>query len=135
MLQLVSLFPHDLAVVRRGGRWRARLRLRTGRYISVVFSRMVRPWRDTIRWQVDPVLHERRLVTLLVRLDIHNKSIQDLFVIPNIDRSGRFTIKLQDAWLDRGEPIAGLANFCDAVKRVCACSGSTQKKSLGSINK
>jgi DNA invertase Pin-like site-specific DNA recombinase len=43
MLQLVGLFPHDLTVVRRGGRWRSRLRLRNGRHISVLVSRAVRP--------------------------------------------------------------------------------------------
>jgi hypothetical protein len=127
MQQLVGLFPRYLTVIRRGGRWRSRLRLRTGRFISVVFSRTTRPWKDSIRWQVDPVLHERRLVTLLVRLDIHNRVIQDFYLIPNIDRSSRFTIKSQDVWLDRGERVAGLANFCEAVKRVCARSGSGRK--------
>ncbi len=126
MLQLVSLFPHDLAVVRRGGRWRTRLRLRTGRYIAVVFSRTTRPWKDTIRWQVDPVSRERRFLTLLVRLDIHNRSIQDFYVIPNVNRSSRFTLKLKDAWLDRGQRLGSLEDFCDAVKRVCARSKLTQ---------
>jgi hypothetical protein len=122
MLQLVGLFPNDLTVVRRGGRWRTRLRLRTGRYISVVFSRTTRPWKDTIRWQVDPVSHERRFVTLLVRLDINNEAIQDFHVIPNINRMGRFTLKLKDEGLDRGEHLGSLGNFCEAVKGVCARS-------------
>ena len=64
MLQLVSLFPNDLAVDRRGGRWRTRLRLRTGRHISVLVSRSIRPWKNTIRWQVDPVSHEKALCHL-----------------------------------------------------------------------
>ena len=122
MRQLVGLFPNDLTVVRRGGRWRTRLRLRTGRYISVVFSRSTRPWKDTIRCQVDPVLHEHRFVTLLVRLDINNEAIQDFHVIPNINRIGRFTLKLKDEWLDRGEHLGSLANFCEALKEVCARS-------------
>lgn len=118
ILQLVGLFPHDLTVVRRGARWRSRLRLRNGRHISVVISRAIRTWKDSIRWQVDPVPHERGFVTLLVRLDIHNKSMQDFHVLPTIDRGTRFTLKLKDAWLDRGERLGSLASFCEAIRRV-----------------
>jgi DNA invertase Pin-like site-specific DNA recombinase len=127
MLQLVGLYPHQLTVVRRGGRWRTRLRLSNKRYISVVFSRTTRPWKDTIRWQVDPVSHERRFVTLLVLLDSRNESIQHFYVIPSINRRGRFTLKFNDPWLDRGELIASLASFCDAVRRVCAGSKCSSK--------
>jgi hypothetical protein len=56
MLQLVGLFPNDLTLWRRGGKWRTRLGLRNGRHISVIFARTVRPWKSTIRWHVDPVL-------------------------------------------------------------------------------
>jgi DNA invertase Pin-like site-specific DNA recombinase len=127
--QLVKLFPKELLIVQRATRWRRRLRLRTGRHISVLVARATRPWKDEIRWQVDPVSHEGRLVTLLVRLDIHNKTIQDFYVIPNVDRSNRFTVKLEDAWLDRGERLAGLEDFCDVVKRVCVPSSSGKEKS------
>ena len=120
MLRLVALFPHDLAMVRRGGRWRTRLRLCTGRYISVVFSRTIRPWNHAIRSLVDPVPHERRFVTLLVRLDPENASIQDFYVVPNINRSSRFTLKLKDSWLDRGEHLVNLTELCEAVKRAGA---------------
>jgi len=135
MLRLVALFPHDLTMVRRGGRWRARLRLRTGQYISVVFSRTIRPWKNAIRWQVDPVPHERRLVTLLVRLDAQNASIQDFHVVPNIDRSSRFTLKLKDAWLDRGEHLLNLTELCEAVERIGVRGKSAQaKKGRGVVN-
>lgn len=120
MLRLVGLFPNDLTVWRRGRKWRTRLRLRTGRHISVIVSRSVRVWKNTIRWQVDPVLPERRFVTLLVRLDANNESIQDSYVMPSVERRHRFTLKLKDAWLDQGERLDSLANFCDAVKRAYA---------------
>lgn len=126
MLQLVTLFPRDLTIVRRGGRWRTRLRLRTGRYISVVFSRTIRPWDNAIRWVVDPVLQERRFVTLLVRLDPENELIQDFYVVPNINRHSRFTLKLKDAWLDRGEPLLDLTKLREVVKRVGVRARSAQ---------
>jgi len=127
ILQLVGLFPHDLTLFRRGRRWRTRLRFRTGRQISVLFSRSVRPWKDAIRWQIDPISRERRFVTLLVRLDINNQSIQDFYVMPNIEHRNRFTIKMKDAWLDRGELIPSLANFCDALRRVCIHSNRAEQ--------
>jgi hypothetical protein len=83
-------------------------------------SRSVRVWKNTIRWQVDPVLPERRFVTLLVRLDIDNESIQDFYLVPSIKHRHRFTLRLKDAWLDQGERLDCLANFCDAVKRAYA---------------
>jgi hypothetical protein len=72
-------------------------------------------------------------VTLLVRLDINNQSIQDFYVMPNIEHRNRFTIKMKDAWLDRRELIPSLANFCDALRRVCIHSNALNR--LGSTNK
>jgi len=113
------LFPEQVTVIRPGRGLHTQLRLRTGRTISVLISRAIRTWNETIRWRVDGVVRERPLVTLLVRLDTSNQSIQDFHLLPKIDRLGRFTIRLQDPWLDRGERLASLSNFCDAVKRVC----------------
>lgn len=118
MLRLVALFPHDLVIARRGGRWRTRLRMRTGRYISVVFCRTFRPWKTSIRWLVDPIPHERRFVTLLVRLDVQNVLIQDFYVVPSINRNSRFTLKSNDVWLERGEHLLKLSDLCEAVRRV-----------------
>jgi hypothetical protein len=38
----------------------------------------------------------------------------------NIPRgAARFTLKLQDSWLDRGERLGRLEDFGEVVKRVC----------------
>ncbi len=110
--QIVETHSKDVSVVRRGGRWRTRLRLRNGRIVSVLVSRAVRTWKTAIRWQIDPVLHERRSVTLLARLDGENKSFQDFYVLPNVDRRKRFLIELRDKWLERGEKLRRLSQFC-----------------------
>jgi hypothetical protein len=106
-------------VIQRSGRWRTRLRFRTGRCISVLVAKTVRPWKAAIRWQVDPVPAERRFVTLLVRLDIQNISVQDYYLVPKIDYTRRFTLKFQDSWLERGERLGRLEDFGEVVKRVC----------------
>ena len=79
-----------------------------------------------MRWRIDPVQHERRLVTLLARLDEENRSILDLYIFPNIDRRRRFHVSLCDPWLNRGQPLTDLLAFCGVAASVRA------RRSLGS---
>src|SRR5579859_381698 len=120
LARLATMFPDDVSLVRRGGRWRSRLRLRSGLMVSVVVARSIRPWKETIRWQIDPVCHERKYVTLLARLDNENRSFLDFFVLPNIDRARRFHIRRTDPWLSRGLRLNDLSVFCTVVARVQA---------------
>jgi hypothetical protein len=100
---------------------RARLRLRNNGISALCFrGRPTLEGYDPLA--VDPVSLERRLVMLLVLLDIHNRTIQDFHVIPNIDRSSRFTLKLKDPWLHRGERLTTLSNLWATVGRVCGMS-------------
>ena len=109
-------------MIGRRGRWRTRLLVDNRRHVAVLISRAMRPWKETIRWQVDPVPRESRLVTLLARLDPENKAFQDFHVFPTIDRSKRFTIGLCDEWLEQGDCLNHLSDFCSTVKMVCGSS-------------
>jgi hypothetical protein len=57
-------------------------------------------------------------VTLLARLDPENKTLFDFYVLPNIDRSGRFHIRMKDSWLERGVRLEDLSSFRDGVRDV-----------------
>src|SRR5205085_2692427 len=81
--QIQAIFPNQISIVRRGGRWRSRLRLRN-RGISVLISRPFRPWKTTTRWLVDPIRNERNFVTLLARLNVSKDAFQDFHILPNI---------------------------------------------------
>jgi len=116
MERIAAMFPGDVSIVRRGGRWRSRLRLRSGLMVSVVVGRCVRIWKQTRRWRIDPNPHERRLVTLVARLDEANQSFLDFHVFPCLDRRGRFYISLDDPWLKRGRPVPEFLAFCDVVR-------------------
>jgi DNA invertase Pin-like site-specific DNA recombinase len=120
IIQIAATFPDDVSIVRRGGRWRRRLRIKKGVIVSVVIARSVHVWKQTIRWQIDPVWHERRFVTLLARLDEVNGSFLDFYIVPNVDRSHRFHVSLADPWLDRGQPLSDLSDFCEVVQKVTA---------------
>jgi hypothetical protein len=120
MTQITMLSPDKVSVVRRGGKWRTRLQIDHKRHVAVIISRTVRVWKDTIRWQVDPVSHESGLVTLLARLDPDNKEFQDFYVFHKMDRRRRFTISLFDEWLKGGYPLKELSDFCSVVNTACS---------------
>lgn len=118
--QIAAMFPNEVSIVRRGGRWRTRLQMKNGLMVSVLVARCVRVWKQTVRWQIDPVWHERRFVTMLARLNESNCSFLDFHIVPNIHRSRRFHISLADPWLNRGQQLADLRGFCGAVENVRA---------------
>lgn len=120
--KIAALFPKGVSVVRRSGRWRSRLRLRGGGVVSVLVARSTNVWKGTIRWQIDPARRECKLVTLLARLDQENRSFQDFYVLPNIDRQTRFHICHADAWLSRGLRLKDLSEFRVLVDRVRSAS-------------
>jgi hypothetical protein len=122
MSQIVAMFPNDVSIVRRGGRWRGRLRLTSGSMISVLAARSVRTRKETVRWRIDPVRHERRFVTLLARLNENNCGFLDFHVLPNVDRQTRFDTSLSDPWLKRREPLSHLLEFRKVVARVRAAT-------------
>jgi hypothetical protein len=115
--RIQAMFADQISIVRRGGRWRSRLRLRN-RTVSVLVARPFRPWKATIRWIVDPVRKERNFVTLLARLNVSKDAFQDFHILPNVDRRKRFSIGSRDAWLNRGECLSDLSQFSEVVHRV-----------------
>jgi hypothetical protein len=42
----------------------------------------------------------------------------DYYLVPKVDHTRRFTLKLQDSWLERGECLSSLEDFDEVVKRV-----------------
>jgi DNA invertase Pin-like site-specific DNA recombinase len=120
--QIATMFPDEVSIVRRGGRWRSRLRMRSGLMVSVLIARCVHVWKRSVRWQLDPVHHESRLVTLLARLDEENRSFLDFHILPDVDRGRSFHLCLGDPWLERGQPLYDLNVFCEVVNRVNACA-------------
>ena len=122
--RIKNMFADQMSIVRKGGRWRSRLRLRNGPNVSVLISRPLRVWKTTIRWVVDPIRNERKFVTLLARLNVSKDAFQDFHILPNIDRRKRFSIDLRDAWLNRGECLSELSQFCEVVDRVSSARKS-----------
>ena len=87
--------------------------------VSVLVARSVKVWKQALRWHIDPVCHERELITLLARLDEENRSFLDFHIFPNIDRRQRFRVSVADRWLNCGKTLADLSEFCGMVLSVC----------------
>jgi DNA invertase Pin-like site-specific DNA recombinase len=101
--QIVTTFPNDVSIIKRGGRWRSQLRFSNGPLVSVLVARSLRAWKETIRWQIDPIRPECKFITILTRLDANNRSFLDFHVFPRMDRRGRFRICLSNPWLEGGK--------------------------------
>lgn len=117
IVRIRELFPDEVAILRRGGRWRPLLRLWNRVTVSILIVRTIKVWKETVIWQVDPARHECNYVTLLARLDSENRSFLDFHVLPNLDRSKRFHMREADGWLCRGERITDLRQLCHAAGR------------------
>jgi DNA invertase Pin-like site-specific DNA recombinase len=124
LMRIEGMFPDRVSIVRPGLKWRSRLRLTNGSYVSVLVARSMRPWK-TIHWRIVPVLHESGNVTLLARLDEGNRSFLDFHVLPDVDRPKTFNISLSDPWLNRGERLRDLNAFCTVVARADTARAAT----------
>jgi hypothetical protein len=113
--QIAQAFPSNVSVIRRSRRWRSRLRFTGGLIVSVLVARSLPAGKETHSWIIDPVLRERKSVTLLARLDTSNQSFLDFHILPNIDRMRRFQISLSDSWLERGKRLNELSRMLDLV--------------------
>jgi DNA invertase Pin-like site-specific DNA recombinase len=113
--QIAAACPSKISIVKLGGRWRSRLRLSNGPIVSVIVARSFRAWKETIRWQIDPVQRECKSITLLARLDANNHAFLDFHIFPHIDRRRRFRVCFMDTWLTRGKRLGDLSQLCEVV--------------------
>jgi DNA invertase Pin-like site-specific DNA recombinase len=118
--QITGMFPGRVSIFQRGKRYRNLLKFENRLMVSINIAPSFDAWKNTIRWQIEVIPRERRLITLLVRLGEGNKSCLDFHVFPNIDRKRKFRVSLSDAWLRRGKKLNELSEFCGVVAKVQA---------------
>lgn len=116
--EIQTMFPSEVSIERRGGRWRSRLRLEGGLIVSVVISRSIGSRSKGLTWQINPVAHERLHVTLLALLDGNNSTVQEMCLFPYIDRQRRFYVTPHNVWLKGGLPLKCESQFLEAVKTI-----------------
>ena len=115
--RIAAMFPEDVSITRPGGKWRTRLRLRSGLIVSVLIGRPIHR-KHTVRWRIDAAGLESEFVTLLARVNEGHFSFLDFHLFPNIDRPRRFFVSREDPWLNRARPLTDLLAFCKVVDLV-----------------
>ena len=123
--KLLQIFPKDLSIINRGGRWRPELQLKGGEMVSVLLAPSFRLYNGSVRWKIRPVRGELQRATLLARLDITGRSFLDFHLLPSMDRLHPFQIRETDSWLDRGVPLPDLSQFLPRLFVVCSARSST----------
>ncbi len=116
--KIETMFPNEVSIERRGGRWRSLLRLKGGPVVSVVTSRSIGTSSKGLIWQIDPIAQERLHVTLLALLDGNNSNVQQMFLFPYIDRQKRFRITRDHVWLKRSVPLQSTSEFLEAAQTI-----------------
>jgi DNA invertase Pin-like site-specific DNA recombinase len=124
--QINELFGPDVTIVRPNARWRGRLRFSNGVVVSVLICKAIRVWKETIRWQVDPIAVERKFVTLIARLNENNTAFLDYYVLPQIKDRARLRLHLKDRWLRQGQRLTDLPYLRRAVERIASRSSLPQ---------
>lgn len=116
--QIAAMFPNDVSIVQRNGKWRSMLRFRNRSTIAVLIARH-RPPRighvNSVRWRIGPRPQELHQVTLLARLKEGNSDFLDYHVFPSLGRRKMFEIRDDDPYLRNGIRLAELSTFCMAV--------------------
>ncbi len=115
MAQIVGTFPTRVSIIKRNRKCRSRLRLQDGLMVSVLVARAFNPWKNTLRWQIEPVSRESRSVTLFVRLAEGNRSILDIHVFPGIGCNRKFRVSLMDPWFNGGKRLDELWRTLELV--------------------
>jgi DNA invertase Pin-like site-specific DNA recombinase len=96
----------------------ARLRLRTGRLVSVIASRCLFGYNGSLRWLVKPVPAERKHIALVARLNDGNNALKDLFVISPMRGVSSLVVSENDARLQQGFRLDKFADFFETVQTV-----------------
>lgn len=118
MGEIVGLNYPRVSIENRGGSYRTRLRIDDGRLISVLVSRPIRCYKDTIRWLLVPRQDECRLITLVARLNVECDAFKDMFVISPIGRPAAVYIKDSDLRLQRGTRLIDLKEFYETIEKL-----------------
>jgi DNA invertase Pin-like site-specific DNA recombinase len=112
--EVVASDPKHITVVQSDGHVRPRLRI-SGRMVSVFLCRCLQI-SGRNRWVLHRIPRERNCIALLIFLNPENSAVMELFVVPDTKSQTRYTISIDDPWLQRGEKLKSVADFPEAVR-------------------
>jgi len=119
MERLVDLFDGDLFIQTRGPKPNRRncLRLKNGIRVAVRTCRRKKTKYKGPTWVLPPSC-EKRLITLLIWLNLENTAPDLMFVLPAIANRYSVSFSEEHSWLKNGMRIKDLSAFCRAVQEI-----------------
>ena len=128
MHEIVAASGDRICIASRGERLPTRLRMPSGRLVFVLMSYCFKPWKNTLRWRVSPRKAGRRLFTLLVRMDVENETIRDMFLLPRIGQR-RTSFEDADSRLNCGVRLSNPSQLYSAVQQLGRTLASNDSRS------
>jgi hypothetical protein len=113
-----AIFPGEVSIKRRGGRWRSCLRLKNGVTVSVIVARATLTKKKGLVWRIDPIARERQHIALLALLDGNNGIVKEMFLFPYIDKEKRFHVTANNVWLKNGLPVTRPSQLPEALRTI-----------------
>ncbi len=120
MERIIDLSRGQVVIEHRGPAFRNRLRLTNGQLIAVLASRTFRTHEGALRWRLQPISDESKLVTLIARLNLEDSDFEDFYVVPPFCTCDHIVLKEIDPRLNRGIRLGDLADFIAAVQSLAA---------------
>lgn len=119
MQSLTSMFPEDLSVIRKSGRFNPMFLIEKAVTVSVIVAAFART-RNTgsSRWRIRPGRESSNLMTLIARLDESNLAFLDFHVFLRLDRSKEFYLRRDDSYLMSGVRLGDLQEFLVVLKKL-----------------
>jgi DNA invertase Pin-like site-specific DNA recombinase len=113
--EIVTGDPKHIAVVHKDGHFRPRLRV-FGSSVSIFLCGCYQDREGEQRWVFNAVQRECKFAALVVLLNRSNDGITHLFLVPDTRSRIRFTLKVGDPWLKRGQRLESLSDFLPAFQ-------------------
>jgi len=112
--QVIATDPNRITLIQRDGHFRPRLRV-SGLMVSVFVCRCLHI-SGRNRWVLHRIAKEQNCIALLIFMNPENTSLMDLFVVSDTESRTRYTLSLDDPWLQRAKKLASVGDFPEAVR-------------------
>lgn len=118
MATIIESSNGKVKIVAKRFKCRTLLRLSNRRLVSVLVARVVHTWKDNVRWALAPVADERKLITLVARLNPGNETFLDFHIFRSMQMdTARKYISKDDHFMRSGRRVNDLARFYEIVAK------------------
>jgi hypothetical protein len=115
--KICEIFPDQLRIVSPSHRHRARLMMKERFMVSLLIARYI--WQEK-KWIATPKAKERRLITLVARLNVHNKEFLDFYILRRVTGLQNILIRAGSRFFEQAMRLEDLSQFYDVVKQIRA---------------